>query len=477
MPLLGPLFQAFNLITDIINDFRSRPEKPNVQDQEIDEAMGAALDESQPIDEVIGAVVDGSEEFIIQRLTREGELTPDNIEEITDDVEGNAATLLATIYGVGLAVEAGSLGQVDTQGEYLVQALAGLGVDDVTGMELEARVSEGVMPALEQDVNREHRAKKSNFQDWVEFQLRNKDSDEGWLEFRGIDGLRPDQQEHLERAALKNLEPEELIETPVEAGIIPDEETLQNQLDIAGLPEDTKDLFLEVRDNLDQTTRIYEERTVAEELVTQLDDAVRAGEITAAEAGELVPGEIEEARDSLIARWRFLEELPQQSPSESDIIQMLTGGYRSLSETRERLERGFLDTEKYEDLLRDEVRKDLDGDLQEAVALGIMSEGRFSDLAEFAGLDDQAIEQLLQGRSYSDITEQRLAEETSPSERSVRTIIGIGEARGSALQASGIETVQDLANASQEDVAEAAQVSPETAQDFIDAAARRVSSS
>jgi len=475
MAILGPIFEAVNLILDLIDGIRGRSKEPDVQDQEVDEAIGIALDESQPIDEVMEEIVDGFEEFTISRMTREGQLTPDNAEGVADDVEGNAVTTLATLYAAGLALEGASLGQVDTQGEYIVQAMAALGVDDVTGMELEARVAEGLMPALEQDVNQEHRAKKSNFQDWVEFQLRNKDSDTGWLDFRGIDGLRPDQQEHLERAALKNLEPEELIETPVEAGIIPEEETLQNQLDIAGLPEDTKDLFLEVRDNLAQTTRIYEERTVAEELVNQLDQAVRKGEITALEAAEMVPEEIEEAQPALTARWEFLEGLPPKSPSETDIIQMLTGGYRSLSETRERLEQGFLDTDKYEDLLRDEVRKDLDGDLQEAVALGIMSEGRFSDLAEFAGVDDAVIDQLLQGRSFSDITEQRLAEATDPSERSVRTIIGVGEARGSALQASGIETVQDLSEASQEDVAEAAQVSPETAQDFIDAAARRVS--
>jgi hypothetical protein len=457
-----------------IEEWITATDDPDADVTQMNDQLAQFIEDAQPIDDIAEEIVEFTVEFVVSDLQEQGRVKWENVEEDLEGIEGNAATVLGSVYAAGMALEAGTLGQVDTQGEYMPQLLAGLAVDDVVGGELEARMKEGVMPAWEQKANKEHRSKKSNFQDWVEFQLRNKDSDTGWLEFRGIDGLRPDQQEHLERAALKNLEPEELIETPVEAGIIPDEEVLQNQLDIAGLPEATKDLFVDVVDNLPRTTRIYEERTVAEELVTQIDDAVRAGEISPAEAAELIPDEISEAEAALQDRWLLMEELPQQSPSESDIIQMLTGGYRGLQETKERLDRGFLDSDKYEDLLRDEVRKDLDGDLQEAVALGIISEGRFSDLAEFAGLDDQAIEQLLQGKSYTDITERRLAEETSPSERSVRTIIGIGEARGSALQAIGIETVQDLANASQEDVAEAAQVSESTAQDFIDAAARRV---
>jgi len=120
------------------------------------------------------------------------------------------------------------------------------------------------------------------------------------------------------------------------------------------------------------------------------------------------------------------------------------------------------------------VLDELDGDLQEAVGLGLVSEAEYSDFAEFAGLDDETVALLLQGQSFGDITTARLQESTAPSERAVGTIVGIGESRARALDGIGIETVQDLAEADVETVAEAAQVSPETAEQFIQQARRRV---
>jgi len=65
------------------------------------EALALVLQTVQPIDEVGDILVDLSEEFVLAPITEEGEITPENVESVQDEIEGNAAAITAGILGDG----------------------------------------------------------------------------------------------------------------------------------------------------------------------------------------------------------------------------------------------------------------------------------------------------------------------------------------------------------------------------------------
>jgi hypothetical protein len=119
------------------------------------------------------------------------------------------------------------------------------------------------------------------------------------------------------------------------------------------------------------------------------------------------------------------------------------------------------------------VLDELDGDLRKALGLGLIDEASFSEAATVAGLDQEAVDRVLQGEDLDEIALDRLTSQQDETGQRVESIIGIGPSRGSALRAAGFGTVSELAGASPETVADTANVSLETAQGFVDAAANR----
>lgn len=455
-----------------------------------------ADDISEGIDEAFEGVFETAEEDVLAELEQAGEVTPGNVEEIIDSAEGSAVAQALIVASANLAVEGGALGQLETHEAVTQQVLATLVLDDVLGKRLEAEFAEGIEPAVKARVGKRRRSKFVDFQDAVEFGLRTKETDEGYLTLSGGSdeyadnigsnnqvssdnaleewGIRDDQLPILEQVALNDMEFEELIETPAELGLVVPNDVLEAELDRAGYAEATKEFLLQVNDRIELSARAYQELLVTEDHISDLDQRVEDGTLDADEALRLVPDGIEISDDALLQRWEQKAQLDPSAPSQAEFIDSLVNGYVGLQDTKARLDVAELDTSRYDDVLKVEILDELDGALQQAVALGQLSEARFTDLCQFVGLDQQACDALLEGQSLSDITKARLQKATPPAERSVRTIVGIGESRGQALIAAGIETVTDLAQADVEAVADAADVSPETAQEFINQAQQRI---
>jgi hypothetical protein len=489
MGLLDPLFETIARFLDGVDNVIDAITNPELDDEQATQIIAQTFEEVTPADEVAGVLVDLLEEFVVSELSQTGELTPENVEAAVDETEGAATAVLLGLGLAASAVEAATFGQVDKHQEWISQAIVGLGVDDVTGTELEARKTEGVMPALEAKVGKEHRSKFVNLQDAVEYALRNKTNDEEWLTASGattdvVDkvgsnqpvnrenlveewGIRDDQIDILEQVSLEAMEFEELIETPAELGLIVPDDLLDDVLDLAGYPEELKDFLRQVPQEIPRSTRAYEERTTAEELVSKLDTLVSEGELEPAGAEALLPDEVDVASDALRDRWEILSDVPKGTPSRAQLEGSFSRGYIDLRELRTILNQAEYDTSEYEGVLKSAVLDELDGDLQEAVALGLVSETQYTDLCQFVGLDQQATDQLLQGKSLGDITEARLKEQTAPSERSVGAIQGIGQSRSTSLETVGIETIAQLAQADVANVAETTNVSTETAENWI----------
>lgn len=453
-------------------------------------------DRFSPLTDAVTGLFEDIESEIIREIEEDDLSSIADIEGAVDRGEQQALASALDVMAGALGIEIAGLTQTESHQFIVSQMLTSIALEDFLGKELEVLMEEAVMPSLEADVAKQHRTKFVDLPDAVEFLLRNKDGDSGWLQGDNIPreaydriksnepvnpdnaleewGIRDDQLDILEEVSLEAMEFEELIETPAELGLIVDDDVLDQTLDLAGYPEDLKDFLREIPEEIPRTTRVYEERTTLEELVTQLDTLVADGEISPVDAVEELPAEAEIAEQALLDRWELLSDVPAGSPTRSQIESSFVRGYSSLEDYRERLQRLEYDAAEYEGVWQAAVLDELDGDLQEAVALGLLSEGAYSDYAEEVGLDDETVELLLQGQSFTDITKQRLQESTDPSARKVGTIVGIGESRARALDAAGVETVADLAGVDASDLQEVINVSPETAAEFINQARRRV---
>lgn len=496
MGILDDIGNALGAILFVLtNPFQFILELLPIADSDDDRnSVGEAL--RNEADEQLGEFYDNAEDDVLDPFDRRGELTPENVEEALTEAEGAALNIALDVTAGTLGVELAGGTQLESHQFIASEVLSVLVLQDILGQRTAVEFSEGIQPALEAEVGKQRRAKFTNLQDAVEYALRNKQGDEGYLtpenapqdvvDRIGSDepvnpdnlieewGIRDDQLPILEQVALNDMEFEELIETPAELGLVVSDEILQAELDRAGYAEETKEFLQQVNNRIPLSARAYQELIVSEDHISDLDQRVEDGTLTPQEAIDLVPDQVDLDLEAMRQRWRQKDALDPQPPSQSEFIDSLVNGYVSLEETEQRLQQAELDTERYRDVLQVEVRDELDGALQEAVALGQLSEARFSDLAEFAGVDDEVVELLLQGASLSDVVTQRLAQQQGTAERSVRTLVGVGEARGSALAAAGIETVQDMAQADPETVAEAAQVSPETARQFINQAQQRI---
>jgi len=489
MGILDPLFEGFRQITVALVEIGETITDPDPRDEQVTDEIGQSLEDVQPADEVGGALVDVVEEFIISDLEDEGELTPGNVERLLDGVEGRAVGTTLALGLSGSALEASSLGQVDQQQQYIMQAAAALQLDDVAGGELKARVAEGVEPALTAKVTAEHRAKFVDLQDAVEFALRSKTADSDYLSGNELPdevaevlrpdnpvtddnlieqyGIRDDQLQILEEVAIREMEPEELLETPAEAGVFVSTDVLEEEMDRAGVSEQVKDVFIRTAERLPRTTRAYEERPVAEAGVSQLDQLVSSGEVSPDGAIEILPDLDEATLEELRGRYELIADLPNGAPTRSQVENGFTAGLIGLERFTELLDQVDVDPAAHPYVEAEAILAELDGDLRRAVGLGLIDEGQYVEYAEVVGLDESIVTRLLEGEDLDDIADSRLAEDVGGGTLAVDTISGIGESRRQALEAAGLDTVSAVADASPADITEVLDVSEATAETFI----------
>jgi len=439
----------------------------SVEDSEGESAANVLRD-------ILGELPEESQEVILEPLSPEDIENPEDVRQQLQEAEGGAVGQAAAVLGGTLAVEAASAGQLESQQFIVSQFLTFLALEDILGKELETTVAEGVEPLLQQQVNEEYRSKQVNLQDVIEQSLREKDSDTDYLQDIATYGIKPGQEEILEQVALNAVEFEELIETPAELGLVVDDEVLQAELDRAGYAEDTKDFFSRTNDAIRRSARVYQELLVSEDLVSTLDTLVEDGVIDPEEAVGRIPDEVDAEDSAFRQRFQLLREQEAGTPSRSQFETSFANGFSTLETLRGRLDETAYPTGQFEDVVDATLLDELDGDLQRAVGLGLIDETTYANLAEDLGLDDETVDRLLRGEDLGDIAERRLTEQTPPEERSVETIVGIGQSRAAALRAADVETVDDLARERPEEIASVVDVTPEAAQEFVERAARRV---
>jgi hypothetical protein len=498
MGLLDAVVDFFAGTLRFLDDLATAVLNPDMAAEQASDVVVDQFDAAIP-NEITATFVDSAEEFILQDLQDEGEIVPGNpqtpsgdVEDIADSTEGRATTVLTSVGLVGPAIEAAGLGQLETHQEVITQAFAALGIDDVTGLELDARIAEGIQPAWTARAGKEHRAKFVDLQDAIELLLRNKTGDSGYVRGQNVDsgsasqirsnapvnpdnlieewGIRDDQLPILEEVALNAMEFEELIETPAELGLVPPQDVVDAELDRSGYAEDTKDFLRRIRDRIKLSNRAWQEFTEAEALIGRLEPLARKDEVNPDPFIDDLPSEVDPAKPALKRRMARLESLPPGTPTGTDAIGSWALGFTDLRTLEDRLDRVDYETAEYPDLLDVEIASEIDGDLQRALAVGRISSGRYGQLMDRLNLPQEAQQVLMRGGDVDDFVTKKLEQSARPEDRPVASIPGIGQARSTALFGAGIETVGDLAQAQAGEVASAAQVDEQTARGWIDIA-------
>jgi len=461
--------------------------------EDFEDALTAARSEYDSIiTKFLGDVTETIETDLTEELSDAEYLSPDNVEGRVNSAEADALS-----YGIGniissLVIEIVGLTQLESHQFGLAQITSFLALEDLVGSELAMYMEKGVNPALEAKVAKETRSEFVSVQDAIEYALRKKYSDQGYLRLDGAAdeavnkigsndpvnpenlleewGIRDDQLGILEEVAIGEIEPEELIEEPVQFGVIPDKDTVEAELDRAGLAEDAKDLYLDVVDAMPRSADLWEQRTATEPVVSELDKLVNDGEVSPAEASNYVPAEAEDASQALQDRWRNVEQLPNEAPTRSQLESWFGWGLINRRSLYEGLERTDVDPEKYPAIMGENILSELDGDLRTALGLGLIDENYFSSLAKSVGLEQDVVRDVMAGDDLDDIAIEKASEDIPLSERPTTAVIDIGTSRAAALSGAGVDTVGDLARADVSTVAEAAAFSDEAAQTIINRA-------
>jgi len=461
-----------------------------------DQILPDLPDPEPAIDSTFGNIFDALEDDITEQIMDGDPVTPDSIEGKVNDAEGAAIEdAVAAVTGL-VSFDLATNGNANSHEELVAASLSFLGLENVLGLRSQLVVEEVAAPALSRALRRQRPTKVADLKDFVENALRQKataadplgpefavetgridwlrDEDTGWLGGTERYGLDDQQARLLEFVALNSEDPEQLFEELPQAGLVPSEDAVEAILALSGHPGALKEEYRRMQRQTPRRADLWEQQTTTGELVQELTKRVQGGELTPAEAMNSVPPDADEARDALRERFELHEDLAPKAPSQTDFVSAFAEGYLPPEELSEALAQEELNVLQHPGVLQAEIVSELDGSLQGALATGRVTEREFAEAAEFSGLDDDAIDLLLQGQSFSDIVDRRLAQQADPREAAVGTIVGIGESREAALQNAGLGAVADLAQADPERVADVTGVTPETAVQFINRARRRV---
>ena len=438
-------------------------------------AEGVADDTDELLENVLGGVFEELEEDVKNEITERGYLTPDNVGPAVLGAEG--AAIEDGIVGIasGLAIELAGATQLESHQFALSQILSFMALEDVLGRELGMLYEKGVDPALEAKIARETRSEYVSLQDHVEYELRTRSGDEGWLEGVATYGVRPDEVHKLEEVSLEAVEAEELLESPIQFGVVPDPDLVRRNAKRAGLPEEVMELFVETAEAAPRSADMWEQRTALEPVISQYDTLVDDGEVSPVEARQALPAEADEAADALQDRWEGIDDLPAGSPTRGQLESWFGWGLINRQSLADGLRRTDVDPEEYPAVIGENILEELDGDLRTALGLGIIDENYYTSLCRSVGIEQDVIRDLLSGADLDDIGKSKASEDVPLGERPTTVINQIGTSRAAGLEGRGIETVADLAAADPETVADGAYVNLEAAKNLISRAQTMVS--
>jgi hypothetical protein len=455
-------------------------------------AIGAAIAENiNPSDEIVGVLVDFTEEFILSELTLERQITPGNVERIQDDIEGGAVSVIGAVILVTIAIETASAGQIDEVPAEIIEAVALLGVDDVTGREIEVSMQEGIDPALKQLVHTRTRSKQADFQDFAEANSRTKSfggevptrsgdipqdfqdlfhpDDFGYFGDPDTYGTLPAQTRLFETVAMQSSEPEELIEEPVQYGIPVPRRAIEQVAHIANLPEDAKSVYKAVIDALPRTENLIQDYARLTEFNFRLREKVLRGALSPVQARKLIEPELRDVIQNAVPESRLrdvdrtadevvdilagelernfalLDSLPADPPSQADFERWFRLGVITSQEYQQLYNDFGSQPGAFGKYLESQAIRQGWESVQKQHALGRIETSEARLRLRLIGFSTTEAADILAGADGDAIVTDKLAGTTGETQLPVDLATEIGPSRGAALRASGVETLATLA--------------------------------
>ena len=513
LELINIAVEGFRAITldpvDVLDIFRTGGDIGGV--------LGQTLEEVTPADEAAGVIVDTAEELVISPLQQQGEITPDNVEGLQDDLEGNASALLLGIVLLTLNIEAATGGQFEEVPAELFGVATALGFDDVTGREIDARLNEGVDPALKQKVHSEHRSKQADFQDYIEASLRQKGTDKqqdvrtdpvgenmrsllhpddlGYSSDLSTYGTRPGQDALFELDGLAVSEPEEIIEEPIQYGIPVPKRPVEQLGELQGFPEDVKEIYLSVIEKLPQNENLLQDYVRLTEFNFRLREKVQAGVITPEQARDeikpeledlidnaipedrLRPGEdrtadetVDQLADELLANFELLQSLPSDPPTAGDIQSFYRKGVINSDEFMSLYKQFGRSNGRAGQYLREQTIDKGAETIRRQATLGRITDSEATTQLQRIGFSTSEATAILDGSNPDDIVANKVQDRAQTDALPVELAVNIGDVRGQRLRLAGIETLQDLQNVDVTEVTAVTGVNDQIAQEAINSA-------
>lgn len=498
MGIFDDVVESITQIPRTIDNFFQGATNPETDGEQASDVLADLIEDLQPADELAAALVDLTEELVESDLEQAGQLTPENVEAVLDQAEGAGAGLYLGLASINTVLEGASVGQLDAQEEFLVQAAAIFAYQDLVGRELEARLQEGVDPALQAQVRKRHRSRFAALEDFVEGNLRSKrvaadldpedmtvpdevkalfaPDDFGWLTDPDVYGLRPDQTDLLEFVSLAHLEPEEILEEAPQKGVIPSQEAMLQALELSGQPQDVKQVFKATRDAIPESQDIYQEKTRVGEVIFEVDRKVQAGVLTPDEAVSLVEQDIRQlvktvdaagslpdgfseaedpaavVLDELRRKWQLFRSLPADPPSPGDLQAWYEKGVIGGQQFQQLYSRFGNAAESFFFYLQESAIDKGAEDVQKQFALDRISASEARQQLSLMGYTEREVTQILQGANPEELWRQNLTEADSAEVLDVALAEEIGDGRGAVLRSVGIATLGDLAASAVEDL-------------------------
>ena len=513
LELINIAVEGFRAITldpvDVLDIFRTGGDIGGV--------LGQTLEEVTPADEAAGVIVDTAEELVISPLQQQGEITPDNVERLQDDLEGNASALLLGIVLLTLNIEAATGGQFEEVPAELFGVATALGFDDVTGREIDARLNEGVDPALKQKVHSEHRSKQADFQDYIEASLRQKGTDKqqdvrtdpvgenmrsllhpddlGYSSDLSTYGTRPGQDALFELDGLAVSEPEEIIEEPIQYGIPVPKRPVEQLGELQGFPEDVKEIYLSVIEKLPQNENLLQDYVRLTEFNFRLREKVQAGVLPPEQARDLIkpeladlidnaipedrlrPGEdrtaqetVNELADELLRNFQLLQSLPSDPPTAGDIQSFYRKGVINSDEFMSLYKQFGRGNGRAGQYLREQTIDKGAETIRRQATLGRITDSEATTQLQRIGFSTSEATAILDGSNPDDIVANKVQDRAQTDALPVELAVNIGDVRGQRLRLAGIETLQDLQNVDVTEVTAVTGVNDQIAQEAINSA-------
>jgi hypothetical protein len=470
MVTLDQVVRVVTLPLQLLQEAIDRATDPDPGNEQATERMADVIEDVEPASEPAAVVADLIEETILADVEDVGEVDPENVEVLTDQVEGASVAALLGLGFAGTAIESSSLGQVDQQQEYLMQLVTALQLDDITGIELDAIGGEVIGPALKEKVREEHPAKKPAFEDAIEMWSRRKIDEAEALDQARKAGQRSGFDDYWR----------ELKETPIRGNVarqlaregVEKPEGFREELERSGVSDRMVEAFAEMYDKSLETGQNLRRNEFKREVLSVILQRVQTGEISVDEAIGLLedldaPEPFKESAREVLP---VVRDLPSETPRSSDIETAFTTGLIGLQSFVDREAQVGVDVREHPYVLQEAILSELDDDLRTAAGLGLITEGQYLEYVDVAGLDRGVGRRLLRGDGLDEIADERLTQAADAGTLPVDTVEGIGSARRSALEAGGIESVAQLAAADPAKITSVADVGESTAQTFVERA-------